>query len=98
MVTTRKIKNNKFITFACAAIAEVAMVSAFITGWYSLAASWVLMVFIVVGCIITTLIIAMIILAGEGLDKAVERQLMAMGVPAITLSLMSGIILLNSVF
>jgi len=98
MATVTKITNSKYLIVGFAAITEVAILAAFIAGWFSLAASWVLLVLAVVGCILTTLIIAMIVLAGESIDKAIEAQLIAIGVPAITLCLLSGIVLLNSVF
>lgn len=98
MATVTKITTGKFLTYGFAAVTEVAILAAFIAGWFSLAASWLLVVFAVVGCILTTLIIAMIVLAGESIDKAVETQLIAIGVLAITLCLLSGILLLRTVF
>ena len=91
-------QNAKFLTWGVAGITEVAIVAAFIGGWFSLTPTWGLIFLAVFGCIITTLVVAMIVLAGGTLDKGIEGRLKAIAVPAITLCLLSAVILLSAEF
>nr|WP_289073730.1 hypothetical protein [uncultured Halomonas sp.] len=89
-------RNAGAITWGGAALAEVAIVAVFIVGWLPFAPVWVLTLVTAAACIVTTLTMAIAVLAVKSQNKAMVGQLTAIGIPAMTLALLSGVSLLSA--
>lgn len=83
--------NESSVIWSVSIFIEAGILLAFIMGLFAVLPTWLLIVFIILSVIATSILVLMGAMAGQSGNKVLERQIGAIALPSFTLGILSGL-------